>query len=64
MRPLASNRDSSAKSKMLPQRGHWGRLKLSVASTRGVHLEDVWQADWTIIVDLLRRTLTNPARSP
>jgi hypothetical protein len=41
---------------MLPQRGHLGRLKLSVASTRAVHLEDAWYADWTIIVDLLRRT--------
>src|ERR1700761_5179316 len=56
MRPLASKRDSSAKSKTLPQRGHLGRLKLSVASSRGVHREDAWYADWTIIVALLRRT--------
>jgi hypothetical protein len=33
---------------MLPQSGHFGRLKSSVARTR---VDALWHADWTIIVD-------------
>jgi hypothetical protein len=33
IRPLALNRDSSAISKMQPQRGHFGRLSFSVDGT-------------------------------
>jgi hypothetical protein len=48
MRPRRLNRDSSANSKMLPQSGHFGRLKSSVARTR---VDALWHADCTIIVD-------------
>jgi hypothetical protein len=48
MRPRRLNRDSSANSKTLPQSGHFGRLKSSVARTR---VDAVWHADWTIIVN-------------
>jgi hypothetical protein len=55
---LVLKRDSSATSKTLPQRGHFGRLRLSLACRRG---NDAWHADWTIIVDPPRRThLTAP----
>jgi hypothetical protein len=46
-------------SNLLPQRGHGGRLKFSLARTRAV---GAWQADWTIMVDPPRRTL--PHRNP
>jgi len=65
MRPWALKRDSSATSITLPQRGHFGRLRFSVAKvflgdkarvdTRG---DDAWHADWTIIVDPPRRPPT------
>jgi hypothetical protein len=42
------NRDSSAISRTLPQSGHFGRLKSSVART---HLDALWHADWSIIAD-------------
>jgi hypothetical protein len=48
MRPRRLNRDSSANSKTLPQSGHFGRLKSSVARTR---VDALWHADCTIIVD-------------
>lgn len=48
LQALASNRDSSAISKTLPQRGHFGRLKLGVALARAV-LKDAWYAAWTIM---------------
>jgi hypothetical protein len=48
MRPRRLNRDSSANSKTLPQSGHFGRLKSSVARTR---VDALWYADCTIIVD-------------
>jgi hypothetical protein len=48
MRPRRLNRVSSAISRMLPQSGHFGRLKSSVARTR---VDALWHADWTIIVD-------------
>jgi hypothetical protein len=48
MRPRRLNRDSSAISRMLPQSGHFGRLKSSVARTR---VDALWHADCTIIVD-------------
>ena len=60
MRPAALNRDCSAMSKALPQRGQCGRLRFSVAKTgdrtRDELLGDcrddaTWYADWTIIVD-------------
>jgi hypothetical protein len=47
MRPRRLNRDSSAISRMLPQSGHFGRLKSSVARTR---VDALWHADCTIIV--------------
>jgi hypothetical protein len=48
LQALASNRDSSAISKMLPQRGHFGRLKLRAALARAI-LGDAWYAAWTIM---------------
>jgi hypothetical protein len=48
MRPRRLNRDSSAISRTLPQSGHFGRLKSSVARTR---VDALWHADCTIIVD-------------
>jgi hypothetical protein len=42
------NRESSAISNTLPQCGHFGRLKSSVAS---IGIAELWHADWTIIVD-------------
>src|SRR5580700_3828557 len=48
MRPRRLNRDSSAISRMLPQSGHFGRLKSSVARTR---VDALWHADCTIIVN-------------
>jgi hypothetical protein len=56
---LASKRDSSAIKRTLPQRGQFGRLRLSFASKRGA---GTWHAEWTIIVDPPRRThLTAPS---
>jgi hypothetical protein len=55
--PLALNRDSSATSKTLPQRGQFGRLKFAVARVRAV---GTWQVDWTIIVDSPRRPSPHP----
>src|SRR5271170_7636205 len=65
MRPLALNRDSSATSRMLPQPGHFGRLRFSVAWTRldEATFAVTWHADWTIIVDSPRRSLTAPRDS-
>jgi hypothetical protein len=52
IRPLTLNQDSSATSRTIPQLGHFGRLRSSVARTR---VDRAWQADWTIIVDPPRR---------
>jgi hypothetical protein len=66
---LALKRDSSATSKTLPQRGHFGRLRFSLAKNRVAARgatrvatcgEKAWHADWTIIVDPPRRILTVP----
>jgi hypothetical protein len=62
---LALKRDSSATSNTLPQRGHFGRLRFSLAKNRvGTRVatcgDKAWHADWTIIVDPPRRTLTAP----
>jgi len=59
MRPLTLNRDSSAMSNTLPQRGHLGRLSLSVAAGLDAR---TWHADWTIIVEPPRRSRTAPDR--
>jgi hypothetical protein len=48
MRPRRLNRDSSANSKTLPQSGHFGRLRTSVARTR---VDALWHADCPTIVD-------------
>ena len=50
MRPLITNKDSSATSNALPHSGQFGRLRFEVASAWNA---EVWRADWTIIVDLL-----------
>lgn len=52
MRPLRLNADSSAISRMLPQRGHLGRRKLWVAGS------GVLQASCKVIVDSPRRSHT------
>jgi hypothetical protein len=44
---------------MLPQSGHFGRLKSSVARTR---VDAVWHADGTIIVDA--SSMLAPNQSP
>src|ERR1700756_2663628 len=54
MRPLRLNADSSAISRMLPQRGHLGRRKSWVTGSRVV------QGSWTVIVDPPRRSHTQP----
>src|ERR1700731_417472 len=48
MRPRRLNRDSSAISRTLPQSGHFGRLRTSVARTRA---DALWHADCPTIVD-------------
>jgi hypothetical protein len=48
MRPRRLNRDSSAISRTLPQSGHFGRLRTSVARTR---VDALWHADCPTIVD-------------
>jgi hypothetical protein len=50
------NLDSSATSRLPPQRGHFGRRRFSVAKV----LDISWHVDWTIIFDPHRRTLTKP----
>jgi hypothetical protein len=55
------NRDSSAISKTLPQSGHFGRLKSSVARTR---VDALWHADCTIIVDASSMLAHRPNQSP
>ena len=52
MRPLRLNADSSAISKMLPQRGHLGRRKLWAAGSGAL------QASCKVIVDSPRRSHT------
>jgi len=52
MRPLRLNADSSAISRMLPQRGHLGRRKLWAAGSGGL------QASCKVIVDSPRRSHT------
>jgi hypothetical protein len=54
MRPLRLNADSSAISRMLPQRGHLGRRKSCVTGSGAL------QAYWTVIVDPPRRSHTHP----
>jgi hypothetical protein len=54
MRPLRLNADSSAISRVLPQRGHLGRPKLWAAGSRAS------QASCKVIVDPPRRSHTHP----
>jgi len=61
MRPSTLNRDSSAISKTLPQCGHFGRRKFSVATTAG---DGFGHADGTIIVDPPRRSITPTSPLP
>jgi hypothetical protein len=63
LQALASNRDSSAISKTLPQRGHFGRLKLWAAVARAVILEDAWYAAWTIMAISFDAPSPHPAQA-
>src|SRR5580700_3021649 len=54
MRPLKLNADSSAISRTLSQRGHFGRLKSYLTGFGAL------QANWTVIVEPPRRPLTHP----
>ncbi len=50
---------------MLPQRGHFGRLRFSVAKARrDTRVDKAWHADWTIIVDPPGDTPDAPAPHP
>jgi hypothetical protein len=57
----ASKRELSATSNTLPQRGHCGLLRPSLAKNRGAR---TWHADWTIIADPPRRTHPHRTLTP
>jgi hypothetical protein len=56
MWPLELNLDPSATRSTLPQHGHFGRPRFSVARS----FDNAWHADWMIIADPPRRSSPHP----